>query len=93
MTIIRHTDCAVLNTAMTEAGYDIIAIETYRWPDGDAASAAFVLTRWPRATAERPDPGGPGPVVGVQNGSSPSVIGDSSRPQRISVSITPSGQR
>ena len=34
MTIIRHTDCAVLNTAMTEAGYEIIAIETYHWPDG-----------------------------------------------------------
>ena len=36
MTIIRRTDCAFLNAAMTEAGYDIIAIETYRWPDGVA---------------------------------------------------------
>ena len=34
MTIIRRTDCAFLNAAMTEAGYDIIAIESYRWPDG-----------------------------------------------------------
>ena len=34
MTIIRHTDFTVLNIAMTEAGYDIIAVETYRWPDG-----------------------------------------------------------
>ena len=34
MTIIRHTDCAVLNTAMTEAGYEVVAIETYRRPDG-----------------------------------------------------------
>ena len=33
------------------------------------------------------------PVVGVQNGTSASVIGGSSRPQRISVSVTLSGQR
>ena len=36
MTIIRHTDCPATNAPMTEAGYDIIAIETYRWPDGVA---------------------------------------------------------
>ena len=36
MTIIRHTDRPALNAAMTEAGYEIIAIETYRWPDGVA---------------------------------------------------------
>ena len=34
MTIIRHSDCPATNAAMTEAGYDIIAIESYRWPDG-----------------------------------------------------------
>ncbi len=34
MTIIRRTDCPALNAAMTEAGYDIVAIETYLWPDG-----------------------------------------------------------
>ncbi len=33
MTIIRHSDYPALSAAMTEAGYDIIAIETYRWPD------------------------------------------------------------
>ena len=33
MTIIRHSDCPPLNAAMTEAGYEIIAIETYHWPD------------------------------------------------------------
>ena len=43
-------------------------------------------------TGARPDPCGPGPVVGVQNGTSASVIGGTSRPQRISVSVTPSGQ-
>lgn len=34
MTIIRHSDCPALNAAMTEAGYEIIAVETYNWPDG-----------------------------------------------------------
>jgi len=34
MTIIRHGDCPALNARMTNAGYEIIAIETYRWPDG-----------------------------------------------------------
>ena len=34
MTILRHSDCPALNAAMTEAGYEIIAIETYRWSDG-----------------------------------------------------------
>ncbi|BAJ79760.1 hypothetical protein ACMV_04130 [Acidiphilium multivorum AIU301] len=34
MTIIRRSDCPALNAAMTEAGYEIIAIETYHWPDG-----------------------------------------------------------
>ena len=34
MTIIRHSDCPATNAAMTEAGYEIIAIETYRWPAG-----------------------------------------------------------
>ena len=34
MTIIRHSDSPALNAAMTAAGYEIIAIETYRWPDG-----------------------------------------------------------
>ena len=34
MTIIRHTDCPATNAAMTEAGYEIIAIETSHWPDG-----------------------------------------------------------
>ena len=34
MTIIRHSDCPTLNAVMTEAGHDIVAIETYRWPDG-----------------------------------------------------------
>lgn len=33
MTIIRHSDCQALNAAMTEAGYEIIAVETYNWPD------------------------------------------------------------
>lgn len=35
MTIIRCTDCAFDNARMTEAGYDIIAIETWIWDDGD----------------------------------------------------------
>ena len=34
MTIIRCTDCAFDNARMTDAGYDIIAIETWRWDDG-----------------------------------------------------------
>ena len=34
MNIIRRTDCPALNAAMTKAGYDIVAIETCRWPDG-----------------------------------------------------------
>ncbi len=34
MTLIRHSDCPATNAAMTKAGYDIIAIETYHRPDG-----------------------------------------------------------
>ena len=34
MAIIRHTDNDFDNTRMTAAGYEIIAIETYRWDDG-----------------------------------------------------------
>ncbi len=34
MTIVRCTDCAFHNARMSTAGYDIIAIETYRWQDG-----------------------------------------------------------
>ena len=38
MTIIRHSDCPALNAAMTEAGYEIIAVETHHWPDGVTAT-------------------------------------------------------
>jgi hypothetical protein len=34
MTIIRCTDNDCDNTRMNNAGYEIIAIETYDWPDG-----------------------------------------------------------
>jgi hypothetical protein len=35
MTIIRCTECAYHNDRMRAAGYEIIAIETYAWPDGE----------------------------------------------------------
>ena len=34
MTITRCTDNEFNNARMTAAGYKIIAIETYSWPDG-----------------------------------------------------------
>jgi hypothetical protein len=34
MTIIRCTENDYDNARMNAAGYDIIAIETYNWPDG-----------------------------------------------------------
>ena len=34
MTIIRRIDCEPDSARMTEAGYEIIAIEDHRWPDG-----------------------------------------------------------
>lgn len=34
MAIIRHTDNDFDNIRMTAAGYEIVAIETYRWDDG-----------------------------------------------------------
>ena len=34
MTIIRCTENDFDNACMTDAGYEIIAIETYRWDDG-----------------------------------------------------------
>ena len=34
MTIIRCIDCEPDNLRMTEAGYEIIAIEGHRWVDG-----------------------------------------------------------
>ena len=35
MTVIRCTECAYHNDRMSDAGYEIIAIETYAWPDGE----------------------------------------------------------
>ncbi len=34
MTIIRCIDCAFDNVRMTDAGYEIIAVEDHRWADG-----------------------------------------------------------
>lgn len=34
MTIIRCIDNDISNTRMTDEGYEIIAVETYRWNDG-----------------------------------------------------------
>ena len=34
MTTIRCTDCEFHNTRMTDAGYEIIGLETYHWHDG-----------------------------------------------------------
>ena len=43
MKIIRHSDCPALNAAMTEAGYEIIAVETYHWPDGVTETETEIL--------------------------------------------------
>ena len=34
MMIVRCTDNDFDNTRMTAAGYEVIAVETYRWDDG-----------------------------------------------------------
>ncbi len=38
MTIIRCTNCDFDNAQMADDGFEIIAIEDYRWPDGHIES-------------------------------------------------------